>query len=219
VIELIDAVRRPVGRTLVAIAGAPGSGKSTLAADLVRAVKRRDGPSGAVLLPMDGFHLENDILAERGMLSIKGAPETFDLTGFLSLVEKVRHDRVPLTFPLFDRALDRTIPNAGRLPRDVPLVVCEGNYLLLKDGGWAELRPYFDATIMLSVSLEVLRERLVERWLNHGLTPEAAVVRADGNDMVNARTVLEQSGPADLTLDFTTLPLGLGVHSQRRRSC
>jgi pantothenate kinase len=86
------------------------------------------------------------------------------------------------------------------LQASVPVVVVEGNYLLLQDGAWLSLRPLFDATVMLSVPLDVLRDRLVKRWLDHGLAPTDAVARAEGNDMVNAVTVTRKSAPADLTL-------------------
>ena len=39
---------------------------------------------------MDGFHLDNDILAARGLLQVKGAPETFDLVGFAGLISDLK---------------------------------------------------------------------------------------------------------------------------------
>ena len=72
-------------RRLVAIAGAPTSGKSTLAERLVEEL----GPRAA-LVPMDGFHLDNRVLDERGLRPRKGAPETFDAAGFVRLVNALR---------------------------------------------------------------------------------------------------------------------------------
>jgi len=205
IIDLVRSVRRDDRRTVVAIAGPPGSGKSTLATDLVEALSRRYGSGKVALMPMDGFHLDNEVLEARGMANIKGAPQTFDAKGFISLVSNIRCKEGDLSYPLFDRPLDKTVPDGGCLAADAQIIVVEGNYLLLETGAWPALREMFDATIMLSAPVEVLRRRLVARWLEFGLPKDAAVARADGNDMVNARTVIENSAVADLTIELSGL--------------
>jgi pantothenate kinase len=200
ILALIDGVRSQSCRIIVGIAGAPGSGKSTMAAALAETLARRDGADRVALLPMDGFHLDNDVLSARGLLHVKGAPETFDAQGFVALLERIRADDGAIRHPLFDRARDCTIPDAGCVAASVEIVVVEGNYLLLQQGAWASLKHLMDATIMLSVPLPELHRRLVARWIEHGLPPEAAVARAEQNDMANARTVTDNSAPADLTI-------------------
>lgn len=204
IIARIRAVHRPGDRTLVAIVGAPGSGKSTLAQRLVADLAARDGPSGAALVPMDGYHLDNAELDALGLRAVKGAPQTFDAAGFVALVRRVRANDGPVSYPLFDRGLDRTIPEAGHLAADTPIVVFEGNYLLLNKGVWAELAGLFDVTVMLSVPMPDLRARLVERWLSYGLSQPDAEARAEGNDIPNARLVIANSAEADLTLGADT---------------
>ena len=71
------------GRLLLGITGSPGAGKSTLAAFLAETC-------GAVVVPMDGFHLADVELARRGLLDRKGAPETFDGWGYAALLARVR---------------------------------------------------------------------------------------------------------------------------------
>lgn len=193
------------GRTLVAIAGAPASGKSTLAAQLVAKLQERGGARAAALVPMDGFHLDNDQLDAMGQRHVKGAPQTFDAKGFAKLVRDIRAQTDPLGYPLFDRAQDKTIPGAGQLAPDIPVVVFEGNYLLLQDPNWSGLRGLFDLTVMLSAPIDVLRDRLVARWLTYGLTQDQAVARAESNDIPNAQLVIANSAPADLTLQSVLL--------------
>lgn len=206
ILQRIDAARTPGTRIVVGIAGAPGSGKSTLAERVVAAINSRDGDGTAALLPMDGFHLDNADLDARGLRSVKGAPQTFDAAGFVALVRRVRSEPGDLRYPLFDRAQDCTLPGAGQLAAATSVVVCEGNYLLLRTGPWADLAPLFDVTVMLSVPMPVLRDRLVTRWLDHGLPRPAATARAEGNDIPNARTVIAESGPADIVLQHDDGP-------------
>ncbi len=171
------------GRKLIAIAGAPGSGKSTLAEDLAHQL----GPTAAVM-PMDGFHLDNDTLHTMDLFHRKGAPETFDADGFVALIKRLRgEDTVP--YPTFDRDADRTVPDGGQINETTRIVLVEGNYLLLNQSPWDSLAGLFDMTVRLVVDHETLAARLITRWIDHGLSPENARDRALGNDMVNVRYV------------------------------
>lgn len=182
-------------RFVVGIAGPPASGKSTLA----EALARRLGPHAAVL-PMDGFHRDNAALEQMGLLHRKGAPETFDAEGFIALVRRLRapHD-VP--YPTFDRAQDRTVPEAGVITQDTRIVLIEGNYTLLNTDPWDQLAGAFDLTVALNVPRATLQDRLVQRWLDHGLDLQAAQKRALDNDMRNADFVSAHSFAPDYTLD------------------
>lgn len=186
----IAALVTPAKILTVAIAGPPGSGKSTLAADLTR----RIGPS-CCLVPMDGFHLDNATLSARGLMSVKGAPETFDLAGFKKLIDSLQAGRVK-HFPIFDRDLDSVIENAGSVPDDLSVLLLEGNYLLFDEPGWAGLADRWDTSIWLDVPEEILEARLVKRWLDQGMQAKEARERAQMNDLVNARRVVDRALPA-----------------------
>ena len=64
----------------------------------------------------------------------------------------------------------------------------------------------WDVALRLDVPLEELRARLVQRWLDHGLSPAEAAARAEGNDLANARRVRDAALPADVTLTGIVLP-------------
>lgn len=182
----------PAGRRLVAMAGPPASGKSTMADRLADAVRARG--RSAQVVPMDGFHLDNDALDALDLRARKGAPETFDVAGLLRLVERVRAGGAH-PFPTFDRGKDAVVPNGGVLDADI--AIFEGNYLLLDEGPWRGLHRFWDLSVALAPPETVLEERLIDRWITHGLSPAAARARAEGNDLPNARRILRGSVAAD----------------------
>lgn len=181
-------------RVLVAIAGPPASGKSTLAERL-----KQDLGANAVVLPMDGFHLDNDRLRKMGLLHRKGAPQTFDAKGFVALLRQVRSQR-HVSFPTFDRDQDRTLADTGAVHDTTNVVLVEGNYLLLDVAPWSDLAGLFDFSICLDVDANDLEARLIARWIDHGLTPEDARARAIGNDMKNVQFVQDNARPANVVL-------------------
>ncbi|WP_321448356.1 nucleoside/nucleotide kinase family protein [uncultured Cohaesibacter sp.] len=203
VCALVEQHKRPDGRTILAIAGAPASGKSTLADSVVKALNA--GHEGevpkAALLPMDGYHLDNRILKAHGLFPRKGAPETFDAVGFCEAVKSLSKSDGLTYFPTFDRSRDIAIAGAIEIAPTTPIIVVEGNYLLLRTAPWNALADAFSASVFVNPGLDELTRRLNKRWLRYGLDPEAAAKRTEMNDLVNARLVLKQSIKADLVLD------------------
>lgn len=195
-----DIVRRAedAKRFLVAIAGPPGAGKSTLADNLAAALRTRG--ESAEVLPMDGFHMDNAILIERGLLARKGIPETFDVRGFIDIVRAVRPADQEVLVPVFDRSRELAIASARVVSPEHRFIIVEGNYLLFNLGKWAELEGMFDYSIMLAPPIEVLEARLWDRWRGYRLSEDAARAKVYENDLPNGRLILENRRPADVTL-------------------
>ncbi len=148
---------------------------------------------------MDGFHRDNSDLRAHGLLERKGALETFDALGLEGIVKEIR-DVPTLYFPTFDRALDYTVPNGGKIREGDKTILVEGNYLLLNIAPWDRLIEFWDFSIMLDVAPKELERRLVERWVAHGHTEKAALARARSNDLPNALFMQEHSVAADLVI-------------------
>jgi pantothenate kinase len=177
-------------RFLLGIAGPPGAGKSRLAAALAELIAGQRGESFAVVAPMDGFHLPNRVLDARGLRAVKGAPETFDVEGFVLLLRRAREEpEATVLWPEFDRRRDEPTPEAIVITPRAKLVIAEGNYLLIDRPWWRELRTLLDDVWYLDAPRELLRKRLLERELAGGRSQEAAVRHVDGSDLPNAALV------------------------------
>ena len=85
---------------------------------------------------MDGFHLAQKELVRLGRRDRMGAPDTFDAAGYVALLERVRAARETVYAPEFRRPPEEPIAGAIAIPPDVPLIVTEGNYLLVEEGDW-----------------------------------------------------------------------------------
>lgn len=198
---LVDRARRlvaPGRRRLLGLTGAPAAGKSTVAAAITGALG-----DGAVLVPMDGFHLAEAELHRLGRHARKGAPDTFDAAGYASLLRRLRDPGPePVYAPRFDRAIEESI--AGAIPVDpaVPLVVTEGNYLLVETDAWAAVRGSLDETWYLETDEPVRLARLTARHIAYGRPPEEAAARARGTDQRNADLIATTRHRADLVVQL-----------------
>lgn len=198
---LLDEALRSGGRRLLGIAGAPGAGKSTLTALLAEQL-----PAGScVVVPMDGFHLADIALARLGRAERKGAPDTFDAAGYVALLQRLRtampHDP-PVWAPMFERELEQPLAGAIEVGAEVPLVITEGNYLLLDQGSFAQVGAMLDARWFVEVPERVRHERLIARHERFGKPPAAAREWALGPDEDNARLVAATRERADAVVSL-----------------
>lgn len=185
-------------RRILGVVGAPGSGKSTLADRLVEELA-----PAAVLVPMDGFHLANDELIRLGRRDRKGAPDTFDAAGYVALLKRLRQAGPDAVYaPVFNRHLEEAVAGAIHVPPTVPLVVTEGNYLLLDEGPWSGVRPLLDEAWFLEADDQLRVERLVRRHEAHGKEPAQARAWVLGSDEDNAKVVADTRERADLVVSF-----------------
>ena len=197
------------GRAILGICGPPGAGKSTLAAWLVGIFTAQT----ARLVPMDGFHLSDAALRAQGLADRKGAPETFDADGYAALLTRIRQADEPVVYaPDYDRALGEPIAAVVAVEREVPLVLTEGNYLLSDGPGWTRARRQMDEVWFVDVDPDLRRQRLVERHVRFGRSPEAAERWVDGVDEVNAALIADGRARADLVvrLDGDLIPSTAG---------
>lgn len=193
--------RMPLGRRyVVGIVGPPAAGKSTLSQNLAETV-RCEHAVPAEIAPMDGFHKTSAQLDAIGARHRKGQPDTFDVTGFVERLKLLREaplgQRVP--WPIYDRGLHDPVPDAITFTAQ-RLAVVEGNYLLLDQPGWSEVRAQLDEVWYLDAEDDVIEQRLIDRHILGGKTIEQAKVKITDSDMPNARLIAGTRDHADIVL-------------------
>lgn len=200
VLEAARALVRPGQRTLLGIVGGPAVGKSTACAALVAALG-----ATAVGVPMDGFHLSQRVLAALGRSKRKGAPDTFDASGYCALLSRIRH--APGTAdtvyaPDFDRGLEEPVAARIAVAPDVPLVVTEGNYLLLDKAPWPEVRARLDAVWSIDIDDARRNAWLLARHMKHGRSETEARAWVADSDAPNAARIAARAHQADRHLTW-----------------
>jgi len=173
-------------RRLLGLVGPPGSGKSTLADLMAQSLGEQ-----AQVVPMDGFHLAQVELQRLGRAQRKGAPDSFDAAGFCALLQRLRQQQAPevVYAPDYRRELEEPVAGALPLLARTPLLIVEGNYLLLDDDGWAPVAGMLDEVWYLQVASELRLQRLSQRHQQFGRSPEAALAWIASTDEPNARRI------------------------------
>ena len=185
-LALVKEMLKGDKRCLLGLVGAPGAGKSTLAQALQLAL-----PAVSQVVPMDGYHLANVELARLGRAGRKGAPDTFDSAGYVSLLRRLRDQPADeiVYAPEFRREIEEPIAGAIPVFPQTRLVITEGNYLLLDTGHWAHVAALLDEVWYVDIDDGVRNERLLQRHVDFGRAPAAALAWVAETDEPNARLI------------------------------
>ena len=201
---------RAAGRTVVFIAAPPGAGKSTLVAMLEHLAGEDSVLPRMQAVGMDGFHFPNAYLdshvtvlpdgTEVSLRAIKGAPETFDVQALVAKVRETRAATEPVCWAAYSRVAHDVVPDAVTV--DAPVVLVEGNYLLLDEEPWRALADLADDTVFIDADPAMLRERLVARKVRGGLSRAEAEAFFEQSDGRNVARVRVGSRPAGVRLQI-----------------
>lgn len=193
-------------RALLGIVGEPGAGKSTFAEHLLAEIDRLR-PGIAVGVSMDGFHLAQRVIDRQGKSSRKGAIDTFDAAGFVSMLRRTLDETgQPLWWPEFRREIEEPVAQAVEVAPAHRLVVVDGNFLLATEPPWNEVRGLLNETWFLNADASARRERLVRRYVHYGFSQDRAHGKVVGIDEVSSAEIRRTRGDADLVLREESRP-------------
>ena len=203
-IERARALAARGRRALLGIAGPPGGGKSTLAHAVAGALGDR-----ARVVGMDGFHLAQAELVRLGRRDRMGALDTFDGAGYVALLRRLRDATEDVVYaPEFRREIEEPIDAAVAVPSDVPLVVTEGNYLLVDEEPWAQVRGLLDEAWYVVQEEKARLELLIARHVAFGKTPGYARDWVMRSDQRNAELIETTRSRADVLVRIAPTSAG-----------
>ncbi|KAL6847071.1 hypothetical protein ACP4OV_022924 [Aristida adscensionis] len=207
---------------IVGLAGPPGAGKSTVASEVVRRVnllwsqKHAKGSElipteeVAAVLPMDGFHLyrsQLDAMEDpKEAHARRGAPWTFNPSLLLKCLQTLRTEG-SVYAPSFDHGVGDPVENDVIVKPQHKIVIVEGNYILLDEDVWREIRALFDEKWFIDIDIDVSMQRVLKRHIATGKEPDVAAWRISYNDRPNAELIMESRKAADVVIrsvDFSS---------------
>lgn len=203
--QLTNMKRNKNRRLLVYLAASPGVGKSTLSSFLEFISNNNEDIEEIQAIGLDGFHYHQEYIKnnkiivdgeEIPMAEVKGCPETFDLDKLKEKIETLKNKDVK--WPIYDRNLHDVVEDKILVTKNIILI--EGNWLLLNEYGWMDLKEHCDYSIFIKADEEMLKNRLIQRKEMGGLSEEAAIKFYEKSDSKNVKRVLNNSVKADLEL-------------------
>jgi pantothenate kinase len=182
-------------RRILGLVGAPGAGKSTLSHALAT-----QWPQAIQVVPMDGFHLANVELERLGRKGRKGAPDTFDAFGFVALLKRLRAQAIDevVYAPSYERTLEEGVAGAIAVQPSTPLILVEGNYLLLSDSPWNQVQALLDETWFVDMPQDLRVGRLTQRHQQFGRSAQDAADWVENTDEPNARRIEAERDKANV---------------------
>ena len=192
-----DSTREPF---IIGLGGPPGSGKSVIALTISSYLKNRN--LDVTILPLDGFHLKNEVLKERTiargfkkvtLYEIKGAKETYDMESFLSHLAILRTTNEEFYWPVYSRKIHQPVLKGIKISDRKKIFIIEGNYLFLGASPWNSVREFFDLGIFIIPLKRLLRKRIINRKLTGGISKKEARRHYRKADRINIKEVLKES--------------------------
>ena len=194
-----DLALKHSGRFIIGIVGKPGAGKSTLTSHLIENLPK----DSVSLVPMDGYHLSNLQLKNLGLTDRKGAFNTFDSNGYVSLLKRINTETdQDIYYPVFHREIEESYAADGVVLANTKIVLTEGNYLLFDKAGWEKVAAELTEIWYININADVRIDRLVKRHEFYGKDKESALNWATGTDEINAKIVESTAARADVIINI-----------------
>ena len=205
---LSDMRKAKRDRLIVYLAAPPGAGKTTLSVFLSHLSEAEKDAVRIQSVGIDGFHYPQEYIEKHNVIingetipmrQVKGSPETFDLQSLTDSIKSLRENDIK--WPAYDRNLHDVVQDATWVYRDIVLI--EGNWLLLDEAGWRELRSFCGYSIFITAEESMLRERLIQRKISGGASLEKAAAFYAQSDGVNVMRALANRLISDCELTLT----------------
>jgi len=150
----------PPAPFIIAIAGSVAVGKSTTARVLRTLISRWPQQPHTELVTTDNFLYPNAVLEERGLMSRKGFPESYDRRELLRFVQRVRAGAPEVTAPVYSHVAYDILPGQRQSVRRPDVLILEGiNVLQPAPADALAVADFLDFSIYVDA-----RAEHIEQW-------------------------------------------------------
>ncbi|MGC2662366.1 MAG: type I pantothenate kinase [Bryobacteraceae bacterium] len=155
---------------IIGIAGSVAVGKSTFSRVLRACLARWADHPRVELITTDGFLHPNRILEERGLMTRKGFPESYDQRRLLYFLADIKAGKRVVTAPVYSHLVYDVVPDASVEIRRPDILIVEGLNVLQSP----EARPnashvfvsdFFDFSIYIDAAADVIERWYINRFL------------------------------------------------------
>ncbi len=150
---------------VIGVAGSVAVGKSTFARILQAMLSRWPAHPQVDLVTTDGFLHPNAVLTERGLMTRKGFPESYDTRSLLAFLRAVKSGEPEVSAPVYDHVAYDILPGTTVTVRRPDIVIVEGlNVLQVNREGAEFVSDYFDFSIYVDADEVDIEEWYVRRF-------------------------------------------------------
>ena len=155
---------------IIGLAGSVAVGKSTTARILQTLLSRWPDHVRVELITTDGFLLPNAVLHERGIMSRKGFPESYDIRRLIEFVAALKAGEPVVYAPVYSHLQYDILPDQTKEVRQPDIVIIEGiNVLqtpLRSADGFSRLyiSDFFDFSVYVHAEIGLIKKWFLERF-------------------------------------------------------
>ena len=150
---------------VVGVAGSVAVGKSTISRVLQALLARWPQHPVVELVTTDGFLFPNAVLEERGLMTRKGFPESYDRKALLEFVTSAKAGEEHVEIPLYSHIKYDVVEDETRRLGQPDILIVEGLNVLQAGDHGAFVSDYFDFSIFVDADLEDVKGWYIERFL------------------------------------------------------
>jgi type I pantothenate kinase len=159
---------------IIGIAGSVSAGKSTTARVLQALLSRWKENYQVALITTDGFLYPNAVLEEKGIMSKKGFPESYDIQCILQFLSDIKSGKKNVRAPKYSHLIYDIVPNKYIEVSPQPdILIFEGLNVLQsqadypkKDRPTVFVSDYLDFSIYVDAEDDLLEEWFLIRFMN-----------------------------------------------------
>lgn len=159
---------------VIGIAGSVAVGKSTFARILQALLARWPDHPRVALITTDGFLYPNRVLEERGLMTRKGFPESYDRRRMISFLADIKAGKSEVSAPVYSHQAYDILPGQLEVVRQPDVLIFEGLNVLqtggLEPGGRGRtpsviISDFFDFSLYVDADEAHIEPWYVERFL------------------------------------------------------